>query len=97
MKINVNLESLAGGSVQKQFENAMQQVISNIKDPKTSHKKRRSVQLTISIAPTEDRKGAYVDVDTKTSLAPQQGASTQLWFEGATAEEREFEDLQVLA
>ena len=89
MKVEVNLSEMMDGSVQKLFEKGAEEVIANMKDALTSHKRARKLSMIFKFSPTEDRKGAIMEVDMKTELAPQVGATSQLWFEGATAEERQ--------
>lgn len=61
---------LADGAVSERLELEMQRVLENVADPNTPWKKKRKIQLTITIDPNEKRELATVTIDAKTTLAP---------------------------
>ena len=65
--INFNLSEISDGGVQVKINRALKEVADNILDPNTEAKKKRKVQLTISISPNEKRDAA----ETKLVLIPQ--------------------------
>ena len=78
-KKTLELQNLAGGALQELFENDLQKVLDNIYDRNTSFKKARKLTLELKLQPTdEDREIVAVDINTKTVLAPVEGATTKI-------------------
>ncbi len=76
----VDLTTLAMGPAGEKFAIEWQNVLKNIQDPNTSHKKTRKVILTITVLPTEERNIASMNVDCKSSLAPSKPYGTQIFL-----------------
>jgi len=70
MARNLDPSRLADGAVSERLELEMQRVLENVADPNTPWKKKRKIQLTITIDPNEKRELAAVTIDAKTTLAP---------------------------
>lgn len=76
--INFNLSEISDGGVQVKINRALEEVADNILDPNTEAKKKRKVQLTISISPNEKRDAAETVIDVKTTLAPEIGVNSTM-------------------
>lgn len=76
--INFNLSEISDGGVQVKINRALKEVADNILDPNTEAKKKRKVQLTISISPNEKRDAAETVIDVKTTLAPEIGVNSTM-------------------
>lgn len=61
---------LAGGAVSERLEIEMQKVLENVADPNTPWKKKRKIQITVTVDPNEKRDLGTVAIDVKTTLAP---------------------------
>ena len=75
--INFNLSEISDGGVQVKINRALKEA-DNILDPNTEAKKKRKVQLTISISPNEKRDAAETVIDVKTTLAPEIGVNSTM-------------------
>lgn len=73
-----NLEEFAGGALSAQVNKALRQVTENIMDPNTDPKKARKITVTITMKANENRNFTTTGVETKTTLAPELGATTAL-------------------
>lgn len=65
----VSLDTLAGGAAVERFNYELQKALDNIGDVNTRAETTRSVSLTIKIKPNEERSGASVSIEIKSSLA----------------------------
>ncbi|MCE7699820.1 MAG: hypothetical protein K8E24_013725 [Methanobacterium paludis] len=74
----INLQELAGGAVAERFERELQQVLNNIADPNTDAKKKRKLQVVLTLAPNEDRTLASISILAKKTLVPAKEIETQL-------------------
>lgn len=74
------LDVLMNGAVQEKFGAALREVLANIRDPNTSATVKRSITLTITIAPSAGRDVAEMSVQTKTKLAPPNSASSTIYL-----------------
>lgn len=79
-KLEVTLSTLSGGAANDYFENAMKEVLDNIKDVNTPAKATRKIVLTLLIKPTEDRLMAQTDLSVKTTLPPIKPFSKSMFF-----------------
>lgn len=66
----VTLETVGGGAALELFERELRDVLKNIQDPNTDAEATRSIALTVSFSPHEDRESAGIAVAAKTKLAP---------------------------
>ncbi|MBB5227417.1 hypothetical protein DYE50_01335 [Treponema ruminis] len=76
----VTLQTLSGGAANDYFENAMKEVIDNIRDINTPAKSPRRITLTLCIKPTEDRLMAQTELSVKTFLPPIKPFSKSMFF-----------------
>lgn len=67
---NISLDKFAGGALAERVNQAIQQVLENIKDPNTDHKVKRKVTVDITFVTDEEREMSQVTVLAKTKLAP---------------------------
>lgn len=74
------LDVLMNGAVQEKFGSALREVLANVRDPNTSATIKRSITLTITIAPSAGRDVAEMSVQTKTKLAPPNTASSTIYL-----------------
>ena len=87
MKIETNLNKIAGGEAQRLFETYCSAIFDNIQDEGTDEKKTREINLRFRFSPTSARDSAIVEVDGTCKLAPQSGGTTQLrLFNGKVVE-----------
>lgn len=77
------LDSLMGGAAQEKFNIALREVLSNVRDPNTNPTAKRSITLTITIAPNASRDVAEMTVQTKTKLAPPNAAESTIYLDFA--------------
>lgn len=71
MDINpIRLDSIANGAASELFEEELQRVLRNIKDPNTNPEATRKITLTFEIRPTESREVGDVQILAASKLAP---------------------------
>ena len=73
-----NLEEFAGGKLSAQINKALEKVTENIQDPNTDAEKVRKISVSITLRPNDERNYVTTSVETKTTLAPEIGATTAL-------------------
>ena len=66
----ISLDKFAGGALAERVNDAIQQVLENIKDPNTDFKEKRKVTVDITFSSDEEREMSQVIVLAKTKLAP---------------------------
>lgn len=76
----VTIGTLAGGAVQERFEIELQKVLQNIMDPNTDWKKKRTITLSVTFDPTEERSFSTINCAVKSTLAPQKLVSSGLFI-----------------
>lgn len=72
----INLDKFAGGALAERANQAITQVLENIKDPNTDHKAKRKVTLELTFVTDEAREMTQVSVIAKTKTAPQSPVSS---------------------
>ncbi|MFR0780081.1 MAG: hypothetical protein ACLSH8_10745 [Zhenhengia sp.] len=72
----INLDKFAGGALAERVNQAITQVLENIKDPNTDHKVKRKVTLELTFVTDEAREMTQVSVIAKTKTAPQSSVSS---------------------
>ncbi|MGG3452280.1 hypothetical protein [Domibacillus aminovorans] len=77
-KQSIDLNTLAEGGMAEQVGIEMQKVYENIADPNTDWKKKRTITVKLTFEADKKRDLAYVDVETKSSLAPMQSVGTKV-------------------
>ncbi len=65
----INIGNVCDGAALESFDTALQKVLANINDPNTSATKTRTITLTISITPKEDRTQLNTKFSCTTSVA----------------------------
>ena len=82
--MELNLKDIANGAVQELFENELDKILENIKDPNTSLKKARKLTINFTFKPLQDdRDIVSVDINTKSTLAQVEGVATQILIDKA--------------
>ncbi|KRK83443.1 hypothetical protein FC78_GL001399 [Companilactobacillus bobalius DSM 19674] len=69
---------MSNGGVQEKFEQELKKVSENILDENTDAKKKRSVTITLTYLPNDNRDAISVYSEVKSKLVPQNGVSTTL-------------------
>lgn len=77
-QINFQLSEIAEGGLQEKFDHEIKRVIDNILNPNTDAKRKRKVNITISLTPSENRDTVNIDTEVKSTLVPENGVSTTL-------------------
>lgn len=72
----ISFATLANGAVEERFQQELQNVFSNILDPNTEWKPKRSITLTIMVSPSEGRNINGVDFTVKSKLASVKSVSS---------------------
>lgn len=67
--IMVNLEELAGGALNEKTQQALQEVVANMKDPNTPWKNKREVVIKLAFTQNEDRDDAVCEISVSKKLA----------------------------
>ncbi len=70
----LTLQTLCKGAAEEMFQAALAEVAENIFDPNTKWNTKRTITLTVTFAPNEDRDASIVTTDVKTKPAPAKGA-----------------------
>jgi len=76
----LKLENFANGAAKELFARELNEVLKNIDDPNTVANKERKITLEFTIKPDERRKVAATVVDSRSRLAPVQGAMGTAYF-----------------
>ncbi len=74
----INLENFAGGALTEKFNDGFEEVLKNISDLNTDHKKKRKLTLELEFQPDEERELSLVDIKVKTKLVPPIPVATKL-------------------
>lgn len=79
--VNINLLNLAGGGAVERFNDALEDVIADIRDVNTDPKATRAITLKVTFKPKdEERDFGDITIDCNTTLAPAKKLKTQAWF-----------------
>jgi len=62
------------------FAREFQRVLANVQNPNTKAKAKRSVTLTLTVIPTEDRHEAELLIDCTSKLAPHEGSKRLVYM-----------------
>ena len=76
----VTLETLADGAAAELFQSELGKVLRNIADPNTDATAVRTVTLTVTFKPDEEREVGDVAVKATAKLAGLKGAKTRVYF-----------------
>jgi len=66
----MTLTSIGGGAMAELFENELQAVLKNIRDPNSDVKKNSKITIEITLKPMESRAGAEMKYSVKSQKAP---------------------------
>ena len=81
MAEKLTLASMCAGGVQERIDRALAKISDNILDLNTDAKKKRVLDVKITLVPNEDdREDVSVEVQTSVKLAPEMGLKTQLFI-----------------
>ena len=81
MAEKLTLASMCAGGVQERIDRALAKISDNILDLNTDAKKKRVLDVKITLTPNEDdREDVSVEVQTFVKLAPEMGLKTQLFI-----------------
>lgn len=81
MAEKLTLASMCAGGVQERIDRALAKISDNILDLNTDAKKKRVLDVKITLTPSEDdREDVSVEVQTSIKLAPEMGLKTQLFI-----------------
>lgn len=76
----VTLANLGDGAALEQFQAAFDEVLRNVADINTDPEQRRSVALTVSIVPNEDREIGEMQIKVSTKLAGTKPVKTTVFI-----------------
>jgi hypothetical protein len=76
----VTLATLADGAAAELFQSELDRVLRNIADVNTDAKQKRTITLTVTFAPDEERELGHVTVKAAAKLAGLKGAKTNVYF-----------------
>ena len=76
----LSLDTLAQGAGVEMFNDELAKVLNNILDPNTKATTVRSITLTFSIKPDEDRAYGAAAIDVKSKLAPVRGVGLPVYI-----------------
>jgi hypothetical protein len=74
----ISLDSLAGGALQEQIQDALKVVLENIKDPNTNYKTKRKLTINLTFASDDKRELAEVAMEVKPTLAAALPSTTRI-------------------
>lgn len=76
----IEIATLARGAIDERASDEIQKVLENISDPNTAWKKKRKVTIDLSFESMDkDRDRISVNIVVKSSIAPYEAISTQLY------------------
>ncbi len=76
--LGINLDQLAGGEVDAQFQDAVGKVIANMLDPNTPYKRKRSITVKLDFEQNETRDDVVINGQVSYTLAPRTAIKTNL-------------------
>lgn len=76
----VTLANVASGAAPVLFAEAFDKILHDIEDPNTKAKVKRSVRLTFTVQPDEDRRTLAVEVAVETTTAKRRGHVGQMFI-----------------
>src|SRR5690606_25765483 len=90
---DVTLTNIGGGAAVELFDRELQEVLKNIQDPNTPARKKRLIQIQISLTPNENREHAQVEIHVNSKLAAVVPKATLIYL-GEDVEEKRHLALQ---
>lgn len=76
-----DLVTIGNGAALELFKREMARVLANIKDPNTSPTKARSIGLTFSFKPYNDRSGAAIEIEVKSRICATTGVNATIYIQ----------------
>jgi len=73
-----SLDSLAGGALAEQIQDALDKVLENIADPNTNYKTNRKLTIALTFTPDDKRELAKVTMEVKPTLAAATPSTTRI-------------------
>lgn len=67
--LHVDLQELAGGTLQEKFDREITRVVENMQDPNTPFNEKRGITINISFHQNELRDDAKIEISVKSKLA----------------------------
>ena len=77
---SVTLSTIAAGALNELFEAELKRVLSNITDPNTDDKQKRSITMKVTFKPNRDRDAADVEVTCGSKLAGIMTVETKVYM-----------------
>lgn len=77
-RINFSIDQVADGGAQVKLNRALEKIAENIMDPNTDPTKKRKLQMNVTFEPAKSGEAVDVDVQVKTTLAPEVSVGTTL-------------------
>jgi hypothetical protein len=75
----VTLDTICGGVAHDLFERELKRALDNIQDVNTDAEVKRTITLTFTLEPREERNSIVTKVDSNAKLAPSKGGSGVVW------------------
>ncbi|MCK5602618.1 hypothetical protein KAR91_12130 [Candidatus Pacearchaeota archaeon] len=72
--MQMSLLNMGKGVAIEKFNDELAKVIENIVDPNTDFKVKRQIDLTMKFTPNEERNTCYIEIQSKSKLAPTKAA-----------------------
>lgn len=94
---HVTLDSLGSGAAVEMFQDEFDKVLANILDPNTKATAARSVTLTVTVKPDDNRRYGNTTIECKSKIASIRGVATALYIgrKGGKAVATEHDDKQM--
>lgn len=74
--IKISLDEIAGGELHKKVQAAFEEVVKNMKNPKTPWKNTREIKIKLSFTQNEDREYCICNISIEKKLANEKGTQT---------------------
>lgn len=85
---------MAKGAIMEQVNIEVGKIVDNILDPNTDPKKKRTLQLTVDFAPTQDRSQVSINATAKSKLQPNNSVQTTIYV-GADSSTGEIQAIEM--
>ena len=95
MDNRASILEMAKGAIMEQFDIEAGKLISNILDPNTEPKKKRTITLTVDFIPDDYRQNVTIQATAKSKLLPNNAIKTGL-FIGADAGTGELQAIELV-
>ncbi len=81
MALSLKVNDLCKGGVMERLSEALEEAVANCLDPNTEPKKTRTVTLTITLKPDEQRNNAQISIATAVKKQPPIALETSIYME----------------